>query len=113
MIGAIHEAGGRVGSRKRGPGRVGSPAGSGAHPHLTVEASRMWETRPVQLNVQLPRDVAAEVEEVAQTDPEFLSRILLYGLTRRSIYRQLREGAIDARPAGDARAGLGGPSAVV
>ncbi len=52
----------------------------------------MWETRSVQLNVQLPRDIAAQAEEVQDTDPEFLSRIVLYGLTRRSIYRHLRDG---------------------
>jgi hypothetical protein len=51
----------------------------------------MWETCSVQLNVRLPRDVAAQAEEVQKTDPEFLSRLVLYGLTRRSIYRHLRE----------------------
>lgn len=51
----------------------------------------MWETCSVQLNVRLPRDLAAQAEEVQKTDPEFLSRVVLYGLTRRSIYRHLRE----------------------
>jgi hypothetical protein len=51
----------------------------------------MWETCSVQLNVRLPRDVAEQAEEVQKTDPEFLSRVVLYGLTRRSIYRHLRE----------------------
>jgi hypothetical protein len=51
----------------------------------------MWETCSVQLNVRLPRDIAAEAEEVQKSDPEFLSRVVLYGLTRRSIYRHLRE----------------------
>lgn len=55
----------------------------------------MWETCSVQLNVRLPRDVAAQAEEVQKSDPEFLSRVVLYGLTRRSIYRQLREQAKD------------------
>lgn len=50
----------------------------------------MWETRSVQLLVRLPRDIAAEAEEVQEADPEFLSRVVLYGLTRRSIYRHLR-----------------------
>lgn len=53
----------------------------------------MWETCSVQLSVRLPRDVAAQAEEVQKTDPEFLSRVVLYGLTRRSIYRHLREQA--------------------
>ena len=50
----------------------------------------MWETRSVQLNVRLPRDIAAQAEEAQKTDPEFLSRVILYGLTRRSIYRHLQ-----------------------
>jgi len=50
----------------------------------------MWETRSVQLSVRLPRDIAAQAEEVQEKDPEFLSRVVLYGLTRRSIYRHLR-----------------------
>lgn len=50
----------------------------------------MWETRAVQLSVELPRDIADQAEEVQATDPEFLSRVVLYGLTRRSIYRHLR-----------------------
>ena len=51
----------------------------------------MWETRAVQLCVRLPRDIAAQAEEVQKADPEYLSRVVLYGLTRRSIYRHLRE----------------------
>jgi len=51
----------------------------------------MWETRSVQLSVRLPRDIAAQAEEVQESDPEFLSRVVLYGLTRRSIYRHLRD----------------------
>lgn len=64
----------------------------------------MWETCSVQLNVRLPRDLAAQAEEVQKTDPEFLSRVVLYGLTRRSIYRHLRaegvpsDGVADSGP---------------
>ena len=50
----------------------------------------MWETCSVQLNVRLPRDIAEQAEEVQKSDPDFLSRVVLYGLTRRSIYRHLR-----------------------
>jgi len=50
----------------------------------------MWEMCSVQLNVRLPGDIAAQAEEVQKTDPEFLSRVVLYGLTRRSIYQHLR-----------------------
>ena len=50
----------------------------------------MWEICSVQLNVRLPRDIAAQAEEVQKMDPDFLSRVVLYGLTRRSIYQHLR-----------------------
>jgi hypothetical protein len=51
----------------------------------------MWNSRSVQLNVRLPQDLALQAEEVQQADPDFLSRVIVYGLTRRSIYRRLRE----------------------
>ena len=51
----------------------------------------MRETTTVQLSVSLPKSLSAQAEEVQRTDPEFLSRVVLYGLTRRSIYRHLRE----------------------
>ena len=51
----------------------------------------MWNTRSVQLNVRLPNDIASEAEEVQRSDPDFLSRVIQYGLTRRSIYLRLRE----------------------
>ncbi len=50
----------------------------------------MWETRSVDLSVRLPRDIAAQAEEVQRTDPEFLSRVILYGLTRRAIYDRIK-----------------------
>jgi hypothetical protein len=62
----------------------------------------MWETRSVQLSVRLPHDIAAEAEEVQRADPEFLSRVVLYGLTRRSIYRHLRA-SDDAEASGEKR----------
>ena len=55
----------------------------------------MWETRSVQISVRLPHDIAEEAEEVQRVDPEFLSRVVLYGLTRRSIYQELRERSQD------------------
>lgn len=51
----------------------------------------MWETCSVHLSIRLPRDIALKAEEVQKTDPEFLSRLVMYGLTRRSIFRHLRE----------------------
>ena len=62
----------------------------------------MWETRSVQLSVRLPSDIAAQAEEVQESDPEFLSRVVLYGLTRRSIYRHLRESDQDDLGEGEA-----------
>ena len=61
----------------------------------------MWETRSVQLSVRLPSDIAAQAEEVQASDPDFLSRVVLYGLTRRSIYRHLRENDAGAPPPAD------------
>ncbi|MCI0434146.1 MAG: hypothetical protein L0271_11000 [Gemmatimonadetes bacterium] len=53
----------------------------------------------MELRVRLPRPVAAEVEEVQRRDPDLLSRLVLYAVTRRTIYDQLTasepaEGAI-------------------
>ncbi|MEX0907335.1 MAG: hypothetical protein WD054_03310 [Gemmatimonadota bacterium] len=49
----------------------------------------MWETCAVDLRVRLPKNVAAEVEEVQKRDPEMLSRIVLYAVTRRTIFDHL------------------------
>jgi hypothetical protein len=68
----------------------------------------MWETRSVQLSVKLPRDIAAQAEEVQRTDPDFLSRVVLYGLTRRSIYKHLRERDVD--PSADVSPGAPPPA---
>ncbi len=45
----------------------------------------------MNLNVRLPRDIARKAEAVQESDPEFLSRVLIGGLTRRSIYEHLKE----------------------
>ena len=49
----------------------------------------MWETCAVDLRVRLPKPVAAEVEEVQRKDPEMISRILFYAVTRRTIFDHL------------------------
>ena len=49
----------------------------------------MWDTCAVELRVHLPKSVAVEVEQVQRTDPEMLSRILCYAMTRRTIYETL------------------------
>ena len=60
----------------------------------------MWETCAVELKVQLPRGVAVEVENVQRTDPEMLSRLVLYAMTRRTIYDTLvSRAAVNAKSA--------------
>lgn len=49
----------------------------------------MWETCAVDLRVRLPRTVADEVAEVQKRDPDFLSRMVMYAVTRRTIYDHL------------------------
>lgn len=81
---------------------VGTPTASLLAPVASAQSRRksssrqgvqllMWNTRSVRLNVRLPNDVASEAEEVQRSDPDFLSRVIQYGLTRRSIYHRLRE----------------------
>jgi hypothetical protein len=78
-----------------GPNRAVIPNRGGAWPDppavSTELEATMWETRDVTLTVWLPRDVAEQAEEIQATDPESLRRIVLYGLTRRWVYRYLRE----------------------
>jgi hypothetical protein len=49
----------------------------------------MWDTCAIDLKVKLPRKVAVELEEVQRTDPELLSRMLTYAVTRRRIFDRL------------------------
>lgn len=49
----------------------------------------MWDTGPVEVVVQLPEALAEDVEEVQRKDPEFLSKVIRYGLTRRAMFRAL------------------------
>ena len=49
----------------------------------------MWETCAVDLQIQLPRMVAAEVEQVQRNDPEMLSRMLTYAVARRRIFDRM------------------------
>lgn len=59
----------------------------------------MWDTCAVELRVQLPKSVAVEVEEVQRTDPEALSKMLFYALTRRTIYETLVQRAAHSESA--------------
>jgi hypothetical protein len=56
---------------------------------MVKEANGMWDTCAVDLRLRLPKNVAAEVEEVQKRDPEMLSRIVLYAVTRRTIFDHL------------------------
>lgn len=49
----------------------------------------MTDTCAVDLRVRLPQRVADEVERVKEKDPEMLSRIVAYGVTRRVIFDHL------------------------
>lgn len=49
----------------------------------------MWETCAVDLRVHLPRSVAEEVQNVQRTDPDMLSRMVVYAVTRRTIFESL------------------------
>lgn len=52
-----------------------------------------YETKVVTISVRLPAGIADRVDELQARDPEYLGRVLLYGVTRRSIYQYVREGA--------------------
>lgn len=50
----------------------------------------MWDTRPVEVVLHLPEDLAEDVEEVQRNDPDFLNKLIQYGLTRRAMFQELR-----------------------
>lgn len=56
----------------------------------------MSDSRPVELVLRLPNDIADNVEEVRERDPEYLSRVIRYGLARRAIYRELQRGDLES-----------------
>jgi hypothetical protein len=60
------------------------------------EAKPMWETCAVDLRVKLPVPVAAELEQVQREDPEMLSRMLVYAMTRRTIFNHLAAVGVDS-----------------
>lgn len=49
----------------------------------------MWDTRPVEVVLQLPEDLADDVEEIQRRDPDFLNKVIRYGLTRRAMFQAL------------------------
>ncbi len=56
----------------------------------------MWETCAVDLRVNLPRPLAAEVEEAQRRDPEKFNRLMLYVYTRLAIYDHLAQTKVGA-----------------
>jgi hypothetical protein len=50
----------------------------------------MTETRSVTLVVTLPCELADEVERVQSSDPEFIEKVLAYGLVRRAVFARLQ-----------------------
>ena len=61
-----------------------------------LDAKSLWDTCAVELRLQLPRELAAEVEEVQRRDPDGLSCIVLYAMTRRMIFEHLVARSSDA-----------------
>lgn len=49
----------------------------------------MWDTRSVELSIDLPAALADTVEEVRRRDPEYLQRVIRYGMARREVYQAL------------------------
>lgn len=47
------------------------------------------DTRPVELVLELPEELAEDVEEVRKNDPEFLGRVIQYALARRIVFEEL------------------------
>ena len=56
----------------------------------------MWESRPVELVVQLPAELAADVEKTHAQDPSFLSKVIRYGILRRAIFEELKRTSNDS-----------------
>lgn len=60
----------------------------------------MWDTRPVELVLHLPEGLAEDVEEVQQRDPNFLQKVIRYGLTRRAMFEELQNGMQEREASG-------------
>ena len=59
----------------------------------------MSDTRSVELVVRLPEEMAESVEDVRDRDPEYLNRLIRYGIVRRAVYRELvRSSDLAAHP---------------
>lgn len=65
----------------------------------------MWDTRPVEVVVHLPEDLAEDVEEVQKRDPDFLKKVIQYGLTRRAMFRELSHSLVPTDRSSEADGG--------
>jgi hypothetical protein len=74
--------------RRRGVGRVREQSEKISR---ASRAMSIWETCAVDVRVQLPKPVAAAIEEVQRRDPDMLSRMVYYAMIRRTIYEHLAE----------------------
>lgn len=50
----------------------------------------MGDSRPVNLVLSLPSELADEVERMQEDDPGFIERVLTYGIVRRAVFENLR-----------------------
>ncbi len=50
----------------------------------------MSDSRAVTLVVVLQSELADEVEELQENDPEYLEKLLRYGVVRRAVYNRLQ-----------------------
>jgi hypothetical protein len=57
----------------------------------------LTDTRPVELIVHLPEELAEDVEEVRKHDPEFLGRAIQYALARRIVFEELSRTSFEPR----------------
>lgn len=55
------------------------------------------ERSSVNVVVDLPKELAVDVQDVHRRDPEFLERAIQYALARRVIFEELRAPASDRR----------------
>jgi hypothetical protein len=49
----------------------------------------MGDTRSVALTVDLPRDLADDLDEVRSRNPEFFGKAIRYALARRIVFQEL------------------------
>jgi len=58
----------------------------------------MSDSRSVELVLRLPNDMADSVEEIRERDPEYLNRVIRYGMVRRAVYCELQRSSEFAAP---------------